>query len=1042
MGYSFSLEFDRFLRSLKQSSNKPFSILLGAGASIESGIPSANDCIWEWKKDIFLSQNNHLIESYNVKLDSVRKEIQQWLDAQGEYPKEGSPEEYSFYAEKAFLSDDERRCFFEKIVEGHEPSLGYHLISILAQTGLVKYVWTTNFDGLMQKCAHRYNPLIPIEITSETSDRIRHASSVNELFCIELHGDYKYGKLKNTERELENQDEKLIQALSKELQDHDLIVIGYSGRDNSLLNALLNIYSEAGRGRLFWCGYGNDVNNSVYNFLNSVNDKGRKAYYVSSEGFDSLLYSISRYCLGDDKSFLLKIDNIKKDLSTVSFSTHKAPFKDFNGHICNIAKTNIFPIKYPTNCFQFEIDEKIDCWKFCEYLYSNEIMAVPYNKKIYAWGNSNKIAKLCTGKLKSLIQSVDIDQKLFRENGTFKNLILKTIVYILAKNNNLSYSKNKIWDSSDTFTYKKQLVYNGIRLKLVFSDECSFISFSPVPILHDKLNYSKSEIKEIYDSFYSHIDGMQANKNENNYIMNWKNKLIKGDRLNTYFPNTDNSFPFVIGGNAAYIGLISASLNSYSELSLENPKQVIAKGKEFSEPLLSFYSREKKAVVTHSHPMLGINNNAPIDYPINTGLFSDKISLGVICPASYEGQLHSFLEKLNKISSVQNNFEYLIDFPGFFNAFKTNLNFPDSSSSSWHTVNYPQEKNKYAQIMNFIKNIEHIIDQLSSVSDVVIIYIPEQYETVTLYESNNKNINLHDYIKAYAAQKQISTQFIREKTLRSNLICQILWSLSLAIYVKSGRIPWAITEIQKDTAFAGIGYSIQSKQDGLPIVIGCSHIYSSDGQGMKYRLSKVQDVTYDARKNPYLSEDEAYRLGIGIKELFYKSFSELPKRVVIHKRTPFKNEEIKGLVESLSSSGIKDIELLEINYDESFKCFSCKKDQSIDEFPVKRGLCFYFNHNAMYLYTHGICPSVNSTKRKYLKGGKALPKPLKIVRHYGNGDISQIAREILSLTKMNWNSFDLYSKLPSTLESSSEIARIGCLLSSYEGVSYDYRFFM
>lgn len=56
--------------------------------------------------------------------------------------------------------------------------------------------------------------------------------------------------------------------------------------------------------------------------------------------------------------------------------------------------------------------------------------------------------------------------------------------------------------------------------------------------------------------------------------------------------------------------------------------------------------------------------------------------------------------------------------------------------------------------------------------------------------------------------------------------------------------------------------------------------------------------------------------------------------------------------------------------------------------------------------------------------------------------MQQIASEILGLSKMNWNSFGLYSKLPCTLESSNAVVRIGSLLSEYEGSMYDYRFFM
>ena len=47
-----TLQMDEFLRSLKQNIDTPHSLLLGAGASVESGIQSALDCIWEWKKEM------------------------------------------------------------------------------------------------------------------------------------------------------------------------------------------------------------------------------------------------------------------------------------------------------------------------------------------------------------------------------------------------------------------------------------------------------------------------------------------------------------------------------------------------------------------------------------------------------------------------------------------------------------------------------------------------------------------------------------------------------------------------------------------------------------------------------------------------------------------------------------------------------------------------------------------------------------------------------------------------------------------------------
>lgn len=111
-----TLTFDSFLRSLKQNLDSPHSPLLGAGASVESDIPSASDCIWEWKKEIFLSQNTALVDMYsNIKADNVRRSIQRWLDEQCTYPKFNDDSEYSFYAETAYPIANDRKKYFQHL---------------------------------------------------------------------------------------------------------------------------------------------------------------------------------------------------------------------------------------------------------------------------------------------------------------------------------------------------------------------------------------------------------------------------------------------------------------------------------------------------------------------------------------------------------------------------------------------------------------------------------------------------------------------------------------------------------------------------------------------------------------------------------------------------------------------------------------------------------------------------------------------------------------------------------------------------------------
>ena len=274
--------------------------------------------------------------------------------------------------------------------------------------------------------------------------------------------------------------------------------------------------------------------------------------------------------------------------------------------------------------------------------------------------------------------------------------------------------------------------------------------------------------------------------------------------------------------------------------------------------------------------------------------------------------------------------------------------------------------------------------------------------------------------------------------MRDHMVCEICWWLSLALFVKAMRIPWALANLDSDTAYAGIGYSVKTNSKGnVDIVLGCSHIYNAKGQGLRYKLSKVEQPQFDGKKNPYLTYEEAFKFGITIRELFVKSMDRLPRRVVIHKRTPFKKEEIEGITHALTQAGIKDIDLITINYEYDAKFIAQKvyyDNISDDSYPVSRGTCIKLSSRNALLWTHGVVPSIRE-RRRYYPGGRCIPAPLKITKYYGKGDLPTIASEIIGFTKMNWNSFNLYTKLPATIDTSNTIAQVGNLLHQYNGTT-------
>lgn len=440
------LDYDAFLRSIKRNTDVPHSILLGAGASISSGIQSAYDCIWEWKRDIYISKNVNAAEYYkNHKNETVRISIQKWLDNHGGFPRLDSAEEYSFYAEKAYPISEDRRKYFFSLIETKEPYIGYKLLCFLAAQGIVKSVWTTNFDGLMARAAYQNN-LTPIEITLDNAERIFRNQSTKELLCIALHGDYKYSSLKNTCKELDSQHEVFQDKLGNYHIDKNLIVAGYSGRDISLMKSLRAAFSQKGTGRLYWCGYGDHINDEVKELLEQVRASGREAFYISTDGFDKTIIHLSKTIFEDNKQISDKIQNVLESSAQQEIvnTDFRLEFKKVDKYI----KSNLHPIVFPKEVFQFEVDYKTERpWAFLRELTdSTSITAVPFKGKVFALGTLSEINNVFRKHLQSNIKREQIS-RLDIENVTqFKNLMLTSVLkYFCLDDQVNSNFKNKIW---------------------------------------------------------------------------------------------------------------------------------------------------------------------------------------------------------------------------------------------------------------------------------------------------------------------------------------------------------------------------------------------------------------------------------------------------------------------------------------------------------------------------------------------------------------------------------------------------------------------
>ena len=1049
------LSLDAFVRSIGIRRTAPLTVFVGAGASISSGVPSAQVCIWEWKRNIFLTNNLGLEDQFaELSLPGIRRRIQRWLDGQGRFPVDGAPEEYGFYIQECFPIAEDRRAYFWNKVRKARPHVGYQLLCHLAEADLVRSVWSTNFDGLAARAAASFS-LTPLEVGIDSQQRLTRPPVKGELLCISLHGDYRYDALKNTPEELQTQEAALREALKNETRATPLIVAGYSGRDRSVMDALLAAYAEPGAGVLFWCGLGDGAPpDHVAALIRHARDHGRQAYYVRILGFDDLMARLAVHCLLGEQR-----EAARRCIATLTPEDllHCEPFQVPQYTNATLIKSNAFEIECPAEVFQFDLKvwpTKRVWASLREAAGERPLVAVPL-RKVLALGTIEDIRDAFGDNIKGSIEHIPVGTKDLRyEDGAVVSLMRQAFVRSVAESAGMETDGARtLWRSRILRGVRRgsasYSVHDAAGIFLRRIGGILYLVLMPTLKVFDQTG--AEPLREIANPIKLEILGYQHNKPFNEAVNGWRETLFpnghKGQTAVFSFPsNSGPTFKFRVRRLPIFASIGLPSGGHALVLPERQQPLITHRGLQLTEPPLLFSNRAGTAPVKDIHPIRGILSNRPYDYPLTSRGLSSSLRIGVVCPAAEAQTLHSYLQSIHRTftpSSTER--DYLLEYPGFQTAYGLPVEVPARDSSGWITCPEPSARNQVEGALDAAHLIDRSIEKLQALHtpDVVLIYIPDRWQPFRGYSTESESFDLHNFVKAFCVQRGIATQFLNQGTLSDSYQCRVWWWLSLALYVKGMRTPWLLDNLADDAAFVGLGFSIdRNARRGDHVVLGCSHIYSARGEGLQYRLSKIENPVI-RRGNPFMSEDDARRVGETIRQLFFDARMKLPERVVLHKRTPFTREEREGLRDGLN--GVGCIDMLEIQIDRALRYMASvrKPDGMIgeDNFPVRRGTAMKLDDYSALLWVHGATTALNPRLR-YFQGKRRIPAPLIVRRHAGRTPLQELAGEILGLSKMNWNTFDLYTKLPATLESSGEIAKIGSLLQRFGGASYDYRLFI
>lgn len=265
-------------------------LLLGAGASITSGIPAAGKTVekvarWAWCKE-----NGRHPDDFTIR----RSDYWPWLTAQPWYRPELSPADlYPDVIDNLLGVKGDRREFFEKLVNPPEvlPSRGYVALTQILHQGWISTVLTTNFDQCLERAAIQQNRPHRMVSISTPADYVMFNSAPHDPQLVFLHGSVKHYTDKNLTDEVQSLDPLLVERLRPVLRDHPVITVGYRGAETSVMNDLFLAQAKSGGflHGVYWCVIENDLAGPHSPWVEQLADSiGSNFQLVPIRGFDDL----------------------------------------------------------------------------------------------------------------------------------------------------------------------------------------------------------------------------------------------------------------------------------------------------------------------------------------------------------------------------------------------------------------------------------------------------------------------------------------------------------------------------------------------------------------------------------------------------------------------------------------------------------------------------------------------------------------------------------------------------------------------------------
>jgi hypothetical protein len=305
-------------------------------------------------------------------------------------------------------------------------------------------------------------------------------------------------------------------------------------------------------------------------------------------------------------------------------------------------------------------------------------------------------------------------------------------------------------------------------------------------------------------------------------------------------------------------------------------------------------------------------------------------------------------------------------------------------------------------------------------------------------------LDFHDMLKARAMSIDVPVQLIlpqtfdpstaRRQKIKSSKLrlpqdeATRAWNFHTALYYKAMGRPWRLIRDSSQLTTCYVGISFYNSLDRTKVMTSMAQVFDERGDGIIVRGGPVK-ITKDDRI-PHLDETGAGKLlGLALNK-YREVHRNLPARLVLHKTSPFDPPELSGFRTAANAQGVSSVDAVSVTSGSPVRLF---RDGA---YPPLRGTLMHLDDRHHLLYLKGSVDFFQTYPGPY------IPKPFAFRCDETEETALALAKEILALSKMNWNDTQFDGGSPITVTAARKVAGIMKYVGEHDPIAWRYSHYM